>query len=348
MTAGYSAGSGFIFETDGNTAFVVTNHHVVEDEDAIDVRVENTRTYKATLLGYDSDKDVAVMSICCNSNFHALEWKPDASYEVGDQVVAVGYPRASSSRVTATIGEVKNDWAGAILGYISHDAPLNPGNSGGPLFSVEGKVLGVNTASSNITEGLFYAVPYSAIADDVADWKSRLIVTAEPSPTPVPPGSTPTPVCNPGLLGSRECPLPFGVPAEVNFDEMDHWEITVLDAQPDATDTVLSHNRYNDPPEAGNQFYIATIRAKYLGLGSTKFDGRYRLNALGVGGVVYTYRTDCNYVIPDRLPDPELFTNGTIQGSVCWEIASSDAKSLVAILDAAWGNDGRAWFALRE
>ena len=186
MTAGYSAGSGFIFETDGNTAFVVTNHHVVEDEDAIDVRVENTRTYKATLLGYDSDKDVAVMSICCNSNFHALEWKPDASYEVSDQVVAVGYPRSSSSRVTATIGQVKDDWVGAILGYIAHDAPLNPGNSGGPLFSMEGKVLGVNTASSNITEGLFYAVPYSTIEDDVADWKSRLVVATEPSPTPAP------------------------------------------------------------------------------------------------------------------------------------------------------------------
>ena len=125
-----------------------------------------------------------------------------------------------------------------IFEYITHDAPLNPGNSGGPLFSMEGKVLGVNTASSNITEGLFYAVPYSTIEDDVADWKSRLVVTAEPSPTPVPP--YPTPFCTPGPLGSRECPLPFGVPAEVEFDEMDHWEITVLGVQPDATEAVLA------------------------------------------------------------------------------------------------------------
>ena len=189
MTAGRKGGSGFIFDTEGTTAFVVTNHHVVEDEDAIDVRVENTRTYKATLLGYDSDKDVAVMSICCNSSFTALAWDSEASAEVGDKVVAVGYPRASSSRVTATLGEVNNDWLGVALGYIAHDAPLNPGNSGGPLFSMEGKVLGVNTGSSTTT-GLFYALPYSTIEDDVADWKSRLVVTTDPSPTPTPAPST--------------------------------------------------------------------------------------------------------------------------------------------------------------
>ena len=115
VTAGRNGGSGFIFDTDGTTAFVVTNYHVVEDEYAIDVRVKNFRTYKATLLGYDSDKDVAVMSICCNSNFKALEWQPDASYEVGDPVVAVGYPRSSSGGVTATIGKVKYDQAGYTL-----------------------------------------------------------------------------------------------------------------------------------------------------------------------------------------------------------------------------------------
>ena len=126
------------------------------------------------------------MSICCNSSFTALAWDSGASAALGEQVVAVGYPRSSSSSVTATIGQVKDDWVGATLGYISHDAPLNPGNSGGPLFSMEGKVLGVNTAGSTVTEGLFYAVPYSTIEDDVADWRSRLVVTTEPSPTPVP------------------------------------------------------------------------------------------------------------------------------------------------------------------
>ena len=149
-------------------------------------------------MGYDSNKDVAVMSICCNSGFMALVWDSGASAKVGDQVIAVGYPRASFRGVTATIGEVKNDWTGTALGYISHDAPLNPGNSGGPLFSIEGKVLGVNTASSRITEGLFYAVPYSTIQDEVADWKARLIIVTDATPTPTPRPSltsTPTSTC---------------------------------------------------------------------------------------------------------------------------------------------------------
>ena len=186
VTAGRKRGSGFIFDIEGNTAFVATAHHVIEDEDAIDVWVKNNWTYKATLLGYDSDKDIAVMSICCNPNFTTLAWDSGASAEVGDQVVAVGYPRGSSRGVTATIGAVKDDRGGAVFGFIAHDAPLNPGNSGGPLFSKEGKVLGINTAISTRRDGIGYAVPYSTIADKIADWKSRLIVTTEPWPTSTP------------------------------------------------------------------------------------------------------------------------------------------------------------------
>ena len=203
VTAGRKGGSGFIFDTEENTAFVVTAHHVIEDEDAIDVRVKNTQTYKATLLGYDADKDVAVLSICCSSAFNALAWDSGASAEVGEQIVAVGYPRSSSTQVIATIGEIKDDPRGVPRGFIAHDAPLNPGNSGSPLFSKEGKVLGINTAISTTKEGIGYAVPYSAVADKVADWKSRLIVTAEPWPTPTPtpvPTPTPTPVPTPTNL----------------------------------------------------------------------------------------------------------------------------------------------------
>ena len=198
VTAGRKGGSGFIFDTEENTAFVVTAHHVIEDEDAIDVRVKNTKTYKATLLGYDADKDVAVLSICCSSAFNALAWDSGASADVGEQIVAVGYPRSSSPQVIATIGEIKDDPRGTPRGFIAHDAPLNPGNSGSPLFSKEGKVLGINTAISTTKEGIGYAVPYSVVADKVADWKSRLIVAGEPWPTPTPtPSPTPIPTHTP-------------------------------------------------------------------------------------------------------------------------------------------------------
>ena len=239
VTAGRKGGSGFIFDVEGDTAFVVTAYHVIEDEDPIYVQVENTRTYKSTLLGYDSDEDVAVMSICCSSTLQVLSWDSGASAQVGDQVVAVGYPSGSSSRVTATIGQVKNDWAADVAANIAHDAPLNPGNSGGPLFSTKGEVLGINTASSTRTEGLFYAVSYTAIAHKVADWKSRLIVTGEPWPTPKPtPVPTPTPTPVPTLTNLTNNPAddiypswsPDGRQIAFISDRDGNWEIYVMNA----------------------------------------------------------------------------------------------------------------------
>ena len=187
VTAGYfSAGSGFIFATEGDTAFIATNHHVIEGASSIDVKVKDSVTYKALLLGFDADRDVAVLSICCASDFVSLTWEP-ASPPVGHEVVAVGYPRSAEKQVVATTGAIApGDRQSDRFGFIPHDAPLNPGNSGGPLFSKEGKVLGINTARS-LREAVYYAVPYQAIADQIADWKSRLVV----APTPTPDGDFP-------------------------------------------------------------------------------------------------------------------------------------------------------------
>ena len=73
VTAGSAGGSGFIFAKVGDTAFVVTTHHVIEDADAIDVTVKDFWTYTATLLGFNSDKDVAVLAICCDSDSFVLD-----------------------------------------------------------------------------------------------------------------------------------------------------------------------------------------------------------------------------------------------------------------------------------
>ena len=148
--------------------------------------MENAQTYEAVLLGANSDKDVAVLAICCNDEFRALRWDSGVSAAAGDEVVAVGYPRGASDSVIATIGEVTEPDA-VGHGFIRHTASLNPGNSGGPLFSAEGHVLGINTArSTGSGELVFYAVPYESIADEVTAWKSRLIVAATPTPTPAP------------------------------------------------------------------------------------------------------------------------------------------------------------------
>ena len=184
VTAGSSGGSGFIFAKVGDTAFVVTNHHVIEDAAAIDVTVKDFWTYPATLLGFNSDKDVAVLAICCDSdssvldNFSVLEWESGPAPAIDTPVVAIGYPRSAQTGVVATTGEIAGpDTITRRSDVIAHTAPLNPGNSGGPLLSMDGRVLGINVGSSTFEhEAVYYAVPYATIEQQIADWKSRLVV----------------------------------------------------------------------------------------------------------------------------------------------------------------------------
>ena len=184
VETGYGSGSGFIFATKETTAFVATNHHVIEDANAIDVQLLDGQSYEALLLGWDADRDMAVLAVCCSYDFPALAWEP-ISPGVGTQVVAVGFPRGSVGGVTATIGEVvEPDALSTEFDFIPHSAPLNPGNSGGPLFSMpEARVLGINTARG--TEMLsFYAVPYQAIAEPMKEWRAKLVIAPAPTPTP--------------------------------------------------------------------------------------------------------------------------------------------------------------------
>ena len=174
----FSSGSGFIFDVEGTTAFVATSHHIIENANAVDVTVRSTLTYEALILGWDADRDVAVLAICCSDGFVALPWE-QASPDVGTQVAAVGYPRGGSrGQVTGTTGEVASDDAlSRLFDFIPHTAPLNPGNSGGPLFSMpDAKVLGINTGRST-TAVRFYAVPFQAIAGQMEEWRSQLVVT---------------------------------------------------------------------------------------------------------------------------------------------------------------------------
>ena len=185
VSAGFfGQGTGFIFDIEEATAFVATNHHVIEDADEIDVTLHDGQTYKALLLGWDADRDVAVLAICCSLDFVALPWD-SATPAVGTQIVAVGFPRGSISSAIATTGEVvEPDSVSTQYDFISHSAPLNPGNSGGPLFSLsDARVLGINTARG--TQMLtFYSVPYQAIEKPMQEWRSQLVISAAPTPSP--------------------------------------------------------------------------------------------------------------------------------------------------------------------
>ena len=181
VEAGRSQGSGFVFAVSGDTAFVVTNNHVVDEQPGqIDVYVRGAY-YKGTLLGYDDAPyvDVAVVSICCNAQFHALPWEEGGEASPGDRVVALGQPREVA---VSTTGKVLPHNSYEPLTLVIHDAPLQEGSSGGPILTMDGKVLGVNVARSTQDAGRFFAIPYNTLADQVTEWKSRLVVL--PTPTP--------------------------------------------------------------------------------------------------------------------------------------------------------------------
>ncbi|MFQ5427148.1 MAG: hypothetical protein ACE5EV_08710, partial [Gaiellales bacterium] len=116
----------------------------------------------------------------------------------------------------------------------------------------------------------------------------------------------------PATLGSQENPVPAGT----SFRLFDGWTVTVLSVTPNATDQVLRENRFNDPPEPGNQFFIATITATYQGTGSSTLDADFRFRALGPSAVVFsTFDDDCGLIPASlRTSNPEVFPGGTVSG----------------------------------
>lgn len=147
-----------------------------------------------------------------------------------------------------------------------------------------------------------------------------------PDPTPIPTATPmPTPTVPTSPLGTRSNPYPVGT--EVEF--AGSWHVTVLSVTSDATDLVLAENIFNEPPTPGRQFFIAHVRARYSGGGTDNFDGNFRLRAVGASAVgVTTFENSCG-VVPNELPDPDVFAGGMLEGNVCWEIRSDDADSMV-------------------
>jgi hypothetical protein len=144
----------------------------------------------------------------------------------------------------------------------------------------------------------------------------------EPSPTPE---SAPTPRPSPTpTFGSRENPVPLGTVVDLG----DGWRIKVISVTPNANEVIQATNEFNTPPKAGHQFFIARIWAKYTGTESSYFGGIYRLRSVGSQAVSYsTFGKSCG-VVPDELPDPEIFTGGVIAGNICWEIRAGDETNL--------------------
>jgi serine protease Do len=154
-------GSGFFIDGAGH---IVTNNHVIEDADAIEVRLPSGDTLKATLIGSDPLTDIAVLKVEPKKGQPYVQFSDDVNLRVGDWVVAVGNPFGLSGTVTAgivsAIGGQGRD--SQYLDFIQIDAPINRGNSGGPTFDLKGRVVGVNTAIYSTTGGsvgIGFAIP---------------------------------------------------------------------------------------------------------------------------------------------------------------------------------------------
>ncbi|HWP90627.1 MAG TPA: DegQ family serine endoprotease [Thermodesulfobacteriota bacterium] len=160
-------GSGFIISEDG---YIITNNHVVEKANDIDVILENGEKYKAKVIGKDPKTDLALLKIDPKRRLPAVGFGNSDLLEIGDWVVAIGNPFGLGHTVTAGIVSAKGRslGLGAYDDFIQTDAAINPGNSGGPLFNLDGQVVGVNTAIIAGGQGIGFAIP-SSMAKNVIE-----------------------------------------------------------------------------------------------------------------------------------------------------------------------------------
>ena len=170
-----SSGSGVIISQDG---YIVTNHHVIEDAEKIEVVLEDKRKYEATVVGIDPTTDLALIKIE-EMDLEFVQYGNSDEVQIGEWVLAVGNPFDLTSTVTAGIVSARardinilNDTDRlSIESFIQTDAAVNPGNSGGALVNLKGELIGINTAIATSTggyAGYSFAVP-SALAAKIAE-----------------------------------------------------------------------------------------------------------------------------------------------------------------------------------
>ena len=168
-------GSGFIIDKSG---LIVTNNHVIEDGKKITVKLPDGREFEAKLIGTDQPTDVALLKVKSDKPLPTVEFGDDRQVRVGDWVIAVGNPFGLSNTVTAgIISSIGRDVGnGPYTDFLQIDAPINRGNSGGPTFDLQGKVIGMNSmifSPSGGSVGIGFAIPSSTIHDVVSQLQAH-------------------------------------------------------------------------------------------------------------------------------------------------------------------------------
>ena len=159
-----SLGSGFIIDEEG---YVVTNHHVIQDSDEVNVKMHDGKEFPAKIIGYDSKTDLALLKINSKTKLNFVKLGNSDITRVGDEVLAIGNSFGLGGTVTRGIISSKSrdisiDSDNIINDFIQTDTSINPGNSGGPLFNLDGEVIGINTfiySSSGGNVGIGFAIP---------------------------------------------------------------------------------------------------------------------------------------------------------------------------------------------
>ena len=153
-------GSGFIIDEKG---IVVTNNHVIQGAEDILVRVNGTQEYEATIIGADPLSDIAVLQMKTNNKFTSVKFGDSDKARIGDWVIAIGNPFGLGGTVTSGIISARNRSIGLSRyeDFIQTDASINVGNSGGPLFNMDGDVIGINTAilGQSGSIGIGFSIP---------------------------------------------------------------------------------------------------------------------------------------------------------------------------------------------
>jgi serine protease Do len=153
-----SLGTGFIISSDG---YIVTNNHVVDGVDDVEVSFSDGRQAKASIVGQDPKTDIALIRVEGLKDLHALPLGDSDAILPGDWVIAIGNPFGLDHTVTAGIVSAKGRdiGQGPYDDYIQTDAAINPGNSGGPLLNLAGEVIGINSAINPQANTIGFAVP---------------------------------------------------------------------------------------------------------------------------------------------------------------------------------------------
>lgn len=178
------SGSGVIYEVNGKEAYIITNHHVIDGAQQIEVVFSNGESAEATLVGSDQYGDIALLKLTSEVEMEAMKIGDSSLLDAGEPVLAIGSPLGIEYAGTVTQGIVSastrvvsmdidgngtDDWD---MQVIQTDASINPGNSGGPLINMGGELVGITSMKLSDTEGMGFALPINDVVKEVEQIKN--------------------------------------------------------------------------------------------------------------------------------------------------------------------------------